>query len=84
MGRVFSSRCGARVNSQDHGQSQVHVSKQLSRTNKGSWCECNITTLCARTSTNANYSLNAFVKHNVAVELSDPSSNALREDFDNV
>ena len=31
MGRVFLSRCGARVNSQDHGQSQVHMSKQLNR-----------------------------------------------------
>ena len=29
---------------------------------------------------NANCSLNAFVESNVAVELSDPSSNALRED----
>ena len=25
------SRCGARVNSQDHGQSQMHMSKQLNR-----------------------------------------------------
>ena len=31
MGRVFLSRCGARVNSQDHGQSQVHMSEQLNR-----------------------------------------------------
>ena len=31
MRRVFLSHCGARVNSQDHGQSQVHMSKQLNR-----------------------------------------------------
>ena len=31
MGRVFLSHCGAHVNSQDHGQSQVHMSKQLNR-----------------------------------------------------
>ena len=42
-----------------------------------------------RTSTNARavsakYSLNAFVVHNVVAELSDPSSNALRQDVDNV
>ena len=29
MGRVFLSRCGARVNSQGQGQSQVHMFKQL-------------------------------------------------------
>ena len=45
--------------------------------------------MCPRTSTIARvvsvkYLLNAFVEHNVAVELSDPSPDALRDDVDNV
>ena len=58
--------------------------RRPSHTNTGLWSECGMITLCLRTSTNAKCSQNAFVEHNVAVKLADPSSNALGEDVDNV